>query len=63
MTSGINSSKIIDVNPSIGIRSFRSKYKKLFRSDPEICLLGSFFYQTKGRKNSLFLERKGCGTK
>ena len=27
--------------------TFRSKYKKLFRSEPEICLTDSFFYLTK----------------
>ena len=46
-----------------GIRSFRSTYKKLFRSEPEICLLDSFSYPTKERNNSLFLERKDRGTK
>ena len=46
-----------------GIRSFRSKCKKLFRSEPEICSIHSFFYPTKARNISLFLERKGRGTK
>ena len=43
--------------------SFRSKYNKLFRSEPEICLIDSFFYPTKERNNSFFLERKLRGTK
>ena len=35
--------------------SFRSRYKKLFRSEPEICLIDSFFYPiTERKKNSLF---------
>ena len=36
------------------------------RSKPEICLIGLldlFFYPTKERNNSLFLERKGHGMK
>ena len=43
--------------------SFRSKYKKLFRPEPEFCLIDSFFYPTKERNNSLFLERKCRGMK
>ena len=45
------------------IPSFRSKYKKLFRSEPETCLIESFFYPAKERNNSLFLKRKDHGTK
>ena len=39
--------------------SFRSEYK-YFRSEPVICLIESFFYATKERMNSLFLERNDC---
>ena len=40
------------------LRSFRSKYKELFRSETEICSVGTLFYPTKKRINSLLLERK-----
>ena len=43
--------------------SFRSEYEKYFRSEPEICLIESFFHATKERMNSLSLERKDHGTK
>lgn len=39
--------------------SFRSKYKKFFRTELET----RFFYPTKDRSNSLFLKRKGLETK
>ena len=41
----------------VGIRSFRSKYKKLFRSEPEICLTDSFLYPTKDGSDSLLFDR------
>ena len=37
--------------------SFRSKYK-FFCSEPEICLIDSFFYPTKERNNSVFGTRR-----
>ena len=40
------------------IRSFRSMYKRLGRSEPEIYSTDSFFYPTKERNNSLFFEKK-----
>ena len=43
------------------MHSFRSKYKNLFSSEPEICLIDSFFYPTTKQNNSLSLEEKDHG--
>ena len=36
----------------------RSKYKKFFRSELEICSIDSFFYPIAERNNSVLKERK-----
>ena len=43
--------------------SFSSQWKKLLRSEPEICLIDVFFYPITELNYSLFLERKDHGTK
>ena len=46
-----------------GIRSFRSMYKKLFRSRLEIRLIDPLFYPSKDRNDFKFLKRRNHGTK
>ena len=41
--------------------SFRSRYKKLFRSEPEICLIDSFFIQLRSEKKTPYLSLNGFG--